>query len=1047
MKAIKILLLVVLLLVVLVVGSVVGLLSSAGLQTSLVRRHAPEGVRIERIHLGFRGLSIDSAHVEHEGVIVRLDGVRVMFPLIRTLLRRELHIAEFVIAGLNIDATDYITDDVQEIPPTPPRDPVTVERVRDLYDEEAVAEIERVVEAIPFDGLFREELIWPPLRIDLLVIDALVRLPKGVQTLEFEIIGSDIGGAENSTVRLSLFYNDFADDAVLSQGSVNVESGWRLSDSGHIIASSAAIESSLQLHHEGELIALQAALLLQANQRADSAGEDYLLTLDLGPDASARPTVFKMEAGYDYDTEQIGGDWTLDFASHNLADLTKHYLKGATLVLASAGQFAMQAQTGTASLQGQIELDGHGLDRVLEELAVLPNVSLQSKFDVAGDTHQARINEFHIELAGGDHALLHVRTDQAFGIDLANLGPVDVDPNHPLLRIHLENLPSELVDAFVSDINLAWSGVTGDLLVTAVDDEFVLETAQPVTLLNLTASMAEEKLVESINLEIPLHAVLGGDQVQLEISPLRISSEREIGILTLATTLTELTAEQPHFVIAADWQINLPVLLAQPVAEAFRNVQEGQLKGEVKARGTAAALEGQLQSTFSNLVVSDGRAVDEVSIASDFVIQEGGVISLTMPIRSTLGNQLSQLDLATKLRLGDPLAVTLAGEGETLWVDHFLVLADAFQNSEFVPPEDPSIDSEQVDRDEDSRVAEPMDTETDADVPAPPADVPIAPWAGIRAELDLTLGEVRVEGQPPIYDVVLQGRIGEEGILFEPVRARIEDSPISATAELLFDPETREQLYQLVAELNVSRFDVGGYLRAAQPEATPPIEALVTADIRVRSAAAELEQLADQAIGQIQVTASEAIVRAFRQGRVSRAADAAAAAGRIGGLISGRDDVDAVGELARYFNEIHFDELTLNAERNPDLSVDISRLALRNAELQMIGTGVVSHVEGREFHQQPIALTFDVGVRSPLDRLFDRLRLLEEEAADDGYRRVNRPLRIEGNFGEPDPRPFWAILIDAAARRALPDRRPSEERDGEPEREPRSPLDRLQRYL
>ncbi len=1045
MKAIKIILAIVLIVVVLVVGAVVALLSSAGLQTALVRRHAPEGVRIEHVHVGFRGVSIDSVHAEHEGAIISLDRVRITLPLIRTLLQRELHIEEFIIAGLTVDATHFVVNDAEDIAPAPPRQPAAAERVRDLYDEETVAELERIVEAIPFDGVFREELMWPPLRIDRLAVDAFVRLPGGSQTVTLEITGTEIGIAEESAIRLALQYDDDAEDAVLRQSTVNMESGWRLSEQGRVIGSASVIQLHAHLHHESEIMPIHVTLSLRADQRVDQEGEDYSVTLALGPDASDLPTILRLDASYDYAANALDGEWNLDFASNKLADLTEQYLQGAAVVLSSTGRFAMQPETGSATLRGQLDLDGAGLDQLLEELAVLPTVALRMKFDLAGDAHQARINELNLDLAGADQALLQVQIEQAFGIDLLTMGPVDVDPDQPLLRVRLLDLPSELVDVFVAEMDLAWTGLTGELLVTAVDDEFVVATVDPVTVRNLSVSMADEALVENITVEVPLHAVVGGEQVDLRISPLRISSGGEVGVLTLAATLTELAAEQPHFDVAVDWQIELPALLAQPAAEAFRNVQQGRLKGELKARGTAAALEGQLQSSFANLTLPDGRRVDEIAIGSDFSIQEEGLISLNVPIRMALGEQLSRLQLAIEVTLDEPLSASVRGQGDTLWVDHLLVLADAFQNPDYVAPEVPVAVEEPPVHPEDDPAAPPT-ADRDPSVPTAPP-VPVAPWDGIRADLDLALAEVRLEGQPPIRDVVVQGRVLEQGVFLNPVRARIEDSPLSAMVELLFDPGMIEQLYQLVAEVNVSRFDVGAYLRTAQPEETPPFEALVTADVRVRAAAAELEQLAKQATGHIRVTASQAIVRAFRQGRASRAVDAAAAAGRIGGLITGREDIDVVGELARYFNEITFDELTLDAQRNPDFSIDISRLALRNAELQMIGTGVVSHVEGREFHQQPIALSFDVGVRPPLDRLFDRLRLLEEEPAADGYRRVNRPLNIEGNVGEPDPRPFWAILIDAAARRVVPDRRPSEEREEEPSREPRSPLDRLQRYL
>jgi hypothetical protein len=203
---------------------------------------------------------------------------------------------------------------------------------------------------------------------------------------------------------------------------------------------------------------------------------------------------------------------------------------------------------------------------------------------------------------------------------------------------------------------------------------------------------------------------------------------------------------------------------------------------------------------------------------------------------------------------------------------------------------------------------------------------------------------------------------------------------------------------------------------------------VVSVNGQASAEAPSLETLPDYVVGEFSVQATEGVLRALRRGAVTGTIDVVGQLGRLGARLAGREEPDAVTRLVTYFNAIELTSSQLEARRNTDWTIDLTRLLLRNPELRIEGRGHIGHEEGREFRQQPIELTLNMAARRPLASLLDELNLLEEEPDDEGYRPFKRTVEVRGNVGEPDPRPLWEIILEAGARRLL-DREEREDRD------------------
>ncbi len=1050
MKAIKILLWVVLVLVGLAVALVAIVLSSASLQTSLAQRLAPAELSLTKVHLGFTGLTIEDVAWQQAEVHIALERVDAKFSLMRAARRRQLDIETLTVTGLLVDLSRVTAVEDDE----PALQPDAIERPAPA--PETPREPAPPVDPEPpvFAGLFAEDIPLPPVTLQALALDARVILPGGLQVVEGQITGAIDPQAAAPNLALQLTLTDATADAPLQTARLNQEVVLKLSAEQLIKGMRSTGLAHLHLWHEEQLTEFKVATNLAAQQKADATGESYELVVTIGPADTDPVEALRLTAGFDYAAQVLDGDWRLTLRSDAAATLADPFLNGAMVAMESAGRFSADPASGRLQSSGTATLDADQLDRLQAELAAIGNLNLNVTFDLAADEDQLMINAFDLALhAPQDRLLAQIQTEQPFGYDNRKGAALADDHAAPLARIALLGLPVDLVNAFLPDLELGLEALSAEWRLTADEEDALhLSSVQPLSLQSLSLVINDEDLLDRLSIQIPLQATLRAGQLDFQIAPLTLSSsDQDIGSLDLSGTWSDAT-EPAVAELQANWALDLPLLFAQPFAEPFRNLATGELTGRLDATAAGEHVEGDLVLGLGSLTLANDPAerLEALEVQAGFALKEDNRIQLQAPVTAQRDAEQTALRIDLTAHLPEDHAqADIHINGDTVWLDHFLLLAAAFQNPDYTPPEP---------QEEIAAVPDPVEPPP-ADEPKSPAaeseDTEVAPpppqslWAGLTADLALTLERLMIAGQPPITAIVVEAHIDDERAELTKLEAHMLDSPIRAAGGLRFDPLDADH-YRLAANLAVEAFDVGAFLREQDPETPPVLEAKLNVAGNFAAAAPTVDELGERLTGDFAITANDAVVRAFRN-RAGRVTDAVGTAGRLAGRITGREEVDAVGELIQYFNRLHFDELAIAARRRPDLTIKIERLDLRNPELMILGHGRVDHVADREFHQQPVRLEFEIGARPPLSRWFDELRLLEAEARDDGYRRVNRPLTLEGNLNEPDSRPLWAIIIDAGRQRLLPDRRSGEssEDDQPADERPRreSPLDRLQQFL
>lgn len=466
------------------------------------------------------------------------------------------------------------------------------------------------------------------------------------------------------------------------------------------------------------------------------------------------------------------------------------------------------------------------------------------------------------------------------------------------------------------------------------------------------------------------------------------------------------------------WTVDLPKLLEQPVGEPMRNLEKGDLSGELKASGTLEAITASLQLLLADLTdATTGESLESISFNAELKMADEKV-EMTAPL--LISGQGLETDFLIDLVAafsGEQSDIRFKGDSKKIVLNHFTVLAGAMQNPHYTAPETTAEEEE----------PEPASREPDT--------APV--WAGLLADARLNIGEIILPGDFNLKQLALQATVNETKAGLDSFEVLVGESLAKAKGSLAFRTDQADKPYRLDADLDFRDFDLGAYLRSVQPDEDPVLEAVLSMTGRAHGDSPNLAVMGDYVLGTFSFSARQGTLRALRRGAVSSGAQVAGVATRLGGLLGDQKEVEAVGQLVTYFNAIRFDRLELDVEREPNFDLSLRNFTLTNQDLRLQGTGKIEHVEGKPIAKQPLRMELRLAASPPLSNLFDSLSLLSEVPDETGFRSLNQPVVIRGNAAEPDPAPLWVIIADAAARAAVRQVAPRQEGGEEPESQPR----------
>ena len=227
------------------------------------------------------------------------------------------------------------------------------------------------------------------------------------------------------------------------------------------------------------------------------------------------------------------------------------------------------------------------------------------------------------------------------------------------------------------------------------------------------------------------------------------------------------------------------------------------------------------------------------------------------------------------------------------------------------------------------------------------------------------------------------------------------------------------QPYTLTGSVNIPGFDVGAFLRAANPNEAPALETKLAIAAKLDGRGQTLPDLVQNVHGELDVSGSKGILLAL--GNKGRQAAGIASIGlRLLGAVAGSDTSSALGELTGYLNEMPFDHFTMHVNRGADLNLNLTSLEFISPETRLTGHGTIQYQKGVSIADQPLHVEMQLAGKDHLAFLLGKTNLLGGQQDDKGYSMMSAPFVIGGTPAKPDSSQLWKIVGSATASALAP---------------------------
>ena len=605
----------------------------------------------------------------------------------------------------------------------------------------------------------------------------------------------------------------------------------------------------------------------------------------------------------------------------------------------------------------------------------------------------------------GNGPLVTLDLQQAVSADLqANTFTVP-NPAATAARLRLGEIPLAWAEAFVAQSKLSGSvtGGTLDVAMRTVEDVTVT-TSEPVTLRGVTAVIDGKSLVQALDLDANLTATKRGESVvydlsriemkqgQTSLATLNVAGEAKLGAKLVASAKGRLVADAA-------------ALMRQPAMAEFATLTNGRVTADFEG-SLADSTSAKAAITAKNLVAKfENRALGDLELTLTANVKPDGSGSVAVPLTLTNGPRKSDVAIhGTFGKASDQKTFLFAGKlaSNQLFVEDFQPLAGLAPASEPTrapPPATPRPSSPAPSTPSPTRDAEPF-------------------WKGVNGKVDVDLKRV-VYGKDYVISAHGTAVITDSKLSLDGLEGTFKDNPFKLAAGLSFIPQ-QPQPYALTGSADIQNFDVGEFLRAANPTEKPALETKATLSAKLNGKGGNIAEVARNAFGSFELTGSKGTMYLLeRKGTAGALVNLGATALSIFGAARGSDTTSAIGEIAKLLNAVQFDTLKLQVERGADLQFKLSALEVISPFLRITGSGTVASKGVDDVQQAPMNIVLQLGAKEQLGFLLERVGLLGANTDAKGYNLMSRTFTIGGTPSKPDNSALWKILGEAAIGAAL----------------------------
>jgi hypothetical protein len=299
-------------------------------------------------------------------------------------------------------------------------------------------------------------------------------------------------------------------------------------------------------------------------------------------------------------------------------------------------------------------------------------------------------------------------------------------------------------------------------------------------------------------------------------------------------------------------------------------------------------------------------------------------------------------------------------------------------------------------------------------VPANQAPTPAAavrpPWANFDGSGSVRIDQFTLNSGQEIRAISAQANISEALLELSQISASLQEGRITGSARVDYDATTPRP-YTVVSQINVENVDPAIF--SQKHSGSFPVRGLFNGDFKLDGAGTTLQDALENSEASLFVTGREGILTAFELDNRSQLG--LLGVGLLGQQLD-RPGITAMAQAVPYFEDMRFENFTLNLTRGQDKVVRIPELTFLGDNLRIEGRGLIAASRLGEALQQPLQLSLALGAKGRLVDYLETLQLLGPTTSEDGFRSWKRTIDISGTLGDPDTSALKEMLSEAARR-------------------------------
>ena len=635
-------------------------------------------------------------------------------------------------------------------------------------------------------------------------------------------------------------------------------------------------------------------------------------------------------------------------------------------------------------------------------------LALKAQGRLEGNALQLSALKLQIDREGGV-VLAAVDALQPLALDVSTKKISAPQAAAPAARVRWGEIPLGWAEPYVAQSKLSGQLVAGALEITLPGGEAIgLRATEKIATRNMSVAMNGQDYLRGADFTTDLNATWTGTTLTAAIRQLELR-QGTVALVSVAVAGEVTPGKTLRAAGKGTLSADFAALAKQPVLAAHLPLLGGNVK--VTFDGVMAdGVTGKVSISAQNLVAREGSlALGAMDLAIDAKLDasHSGTVRNTLIV--TKDGRKSDITLDGKVGV-KPGAISFEGRvtGDQLIVDDmqaFAALGAQAPSSAASLAKSAALTPAPAPR---RSVAAPA-------APAPKLTGPVkdtAPvWAGFTGRVDLNIKAIKLDAATTLGDLRGALAIREDRLAVETVSGKLNGNPFKVSTLLSFDPKLARP-YALVGTVEVPGFDVGAFLRKADPSAPPALETTFTIASKFNGTAANLPEFADRIQGQLDFKGSKGILRALN--KKSETASLGMGLAGLGAALLGQQKLAAglnsAAELAQLLKDMPFDGIGVQVERGADAAIVVKSIEVLSPMMRLTGTGRIDAKPGAPFATSPLALNLQLAAKGQLANGLNQARQLDGKTDAKGYYPMATPFVLGGTVEKPDSSDFWKNL-------------------------------------